>query len=144
MGSSGVPASVVPESEHGGLPEWAYERFRPLPFQPMTLIVEDLQFPSKGLAIRGSTRNTIPPGGNPAMNLRVIFTNVRLIFWPLCMAYVAFLLAGSKNAPSLNVVIIAAFLGALIGFALGIMFANRAHRRHRENVLGKTIARIYR
>jgi ABC-type phosphate/phosphonate transport system permease subunit len=27
------------------------------------------------------------------------------------------------------VVIIAAFLGALIGFALGIMFANRAHRK---------------
>ena len=65
----------------------------------------------------------------PAMNLRVIFTNLRLVFWPLCMAYVAFLLAGTKNAPSLNVFIVAAFLGALIGFALGIMFANRAHRK---------------
>jgi membrane protein YqaA with SNARE-associated domain len=45
------------------------------------------------------------------------------------MAYVGFLLAGAKSAPSLNVLIIAAFLGALIGFALGIMFANRAHRK---------------
>jgi hypothetical protein len=55
--------------------------------------------------------------------------NLRLILWTLCMAYVGFLLAGTKSAPSLNVVIIAAFLGALIGFALGIMFANRAHRK---------------
>jgi ABC-type antimicrobial peptide transport system permease subunit len=78
------------------------------------------------------------------MNLRVIFTNLRLIFWPLCMAYVAFLLAGTKSASSLNVFIIAAFLGALIGFCLGIMFANRARRKHREDVLGKTIARISR
>ena len=53
----------------------------------------------------------------------------RLILWTLCMAYVGFLLAGTKSASSLNVVIIAAFLGALIGFALGIMFANRAHRK---------------
>jgi membrane protein YqaA with SNARE-associated domain len=60
------------------------------------------------------------------------------------MAYVAFLLASTKSASSLNVVIIAAFLGAMIGFCLGIMFANRARRRNRENVLGKTIARIYR
>jgi hypothetical protein len=55
--------------------------------------------------------------------------SLRLIFWPLCMAYVAFLLGSTKSASSLNVLIIAAFLGALIGFALGIMFANRAHRK---------------
>jgi membrane protein DedA with SNARE-associated domain len=45
------------------------------------------------------------------------------------MAYVAFLFASTRGAPTLNVVIIAAFLGALIGFALGIMFASRAHRK---------------
>ena len=55
--------------------------------------------------------------------------NLRLIFWPLCMAYIGFLLATTKSASSLNVVIIAAFLGALIGFALGIMYGNRAHRK---------------
>jgi TRAP-type uncharacterized transport system fused permease subunit len=63
------------------------------------------------------------------VNLRQIFTNLRLVVWPLCMAYVAFLLASTKSAASFNVMIIAAFLGALIGFALGIMFANRAHRK---------------
>jgi ABC-type phosphate/phosphonate transport system permease subunit len=67
------------------------------------------------------------------MNLPVMFTNFRLVFWPLGMAYVAFLLAGTKGASSLDVVIIAVFLGALIGFALGIMFANRAHRKAHLN-----------
>jgi len=62
-------------------------------------------------------------------NLRLVFTNLRLVIWPLCMAYVAFLLATTKGATSLNMLIIAAFLGALIGFALGIMFANRAQRK---------------
>ena len=70
--------------------------------------------------------------------------SVRLVLWTPCMAYVGFLLAGAKNAAPPSIAITAAFLGAMIGFALGIMFANRAHRRHRENVLGKTIARIYR
>jgi len=63
------------------------------------------------------------------MNLRLIFTNLRLVIWPLFMAYVAFLLATTKRAASLNVMITAAFLGAMIGFCLGIMFANRAHRK---------------
>src|SRR5580704_256136 len=63
------------------------------------------------------------------MNLRQIFTNLRLVIWPLCMAYVAFLLPTTKSAASLSVMIIAGFLGAMIGFALGIMFANRAHRK---------------
>jgi RsiW-degrading membrane proteinase PrsW (M82 family) len=63
------------------------------------------------------------------MNLRLVFSSLRLVIWPLCMAYVAFLLATAKSAASLNMLIIAAFLGALIGFALGIMFTNRAHRK---------------
>jgi membrane associated rhomboid family serine protease len=68
--------------------------------------------------------------------------SLRLIVWTLCMAYVAFLLAGTKGAFSPGIAITAAFLGAMIGFCLGIMFANRAHRRHREDVLGGTIARM--
>jgi hypothetical protein len=67
--------------------------------------------------------------------------SVRLIFWMLCMAYVGFLLAGTESASSLNILIAGAFLGAMMGFALGIMFANRAHRRHIENMLGRTNAR---
>ena len=37
--------------------------------------------------------------------------SLRPIVWPVCMAYVAFLLAGTKKAPTLNVIIVAAFLG---------------------------------
>jgi TRAP-type uncharacterized transport system fused permease subunit len=70
------------------------------------------------------------------MNLRLVFANLRLVIWPLCMAYAAFLLADTKSVSSLSVMITAAFLGAMIGFCLGIMFANRAVRRRRENVLG--------
>ena len=54
--------------------------------------------------------------------------NLRLILWTLCMAYVGFLLASTMTASSLNVAI-ATFIGALIGFALGLMFGNRAHRK---------------
>ncbi len=77
------------------------------------------------------------------MNLRQIFSNLRLVIWPLCMAYAAFLLAGTKGAFSPGIAIIAAFLGAVIGFCLGIMFANRAVRRRRENVLGVNVARTF-
>ena len=55
-----------------------------------------------------------------------------------------FLLTGTKRTSSLSVPITAAFLGAMIGFCLGIMFANRAVRRRRENVLGVNVARTYR
>jgi len=71
-------------------------------------------------------------------------SRLRLIIWPLCTAYVAFLLAGTKSVSSLSIMITAAFLGAMIGFCLGIMFANRAVRRHRENVVGVKVARMYR
>jgi len=54
---------------------------------------------------------------------------VRLIFWTLCLAYVGFLLAGTKGVSSASVAVTAAFLGAMIGFALGVMFANRARRK---------------
>jgi hypothetical protein len=108
-----------------------------MPLSPSRLIGDDLQSPQKTLAIPRSMRNTIPPGGNPNMSLR-------LIVWPLCMAYVAFLLAGTKGAFSPGIAITAAFLGAMIGFCLGIMFANRALRRHRENVPGVNVARTFR
>jgi membrane associated rhomboid family serine protease len=59
--------------------------------------------------------------------------SVRLVLWTPCMAYVGFLLAGARNAAPPSIAITAAFLGAMIGFALGIMFANRAHRRHTQH-----------
>jgi hypothetical protein len=42
------------------------------------------------------------------------------------MAYAAFLLADTKSVSSLSVMITAAFLGAMLGFCLGIMFATHA------------------
>jgi len=47
----------------------------------------------------------------------------------LIIAYVGFLLLGGKNLTSLGQVVTAAFLGALLGFLLAIMFTLRQHRR---------------
>jgi membrane associated rhomboid family serine protease len=59
--------------------------------------------------------------------------SLRLILWTLFLGYVGFLLASTKNASSLSIDIVGAFLGAVIGLALGAMFAKRARRRHIEN-----------
>lgn len=56
--------------------------------------------------------------------------NLRLILWTVGMAYLAFLFAHNEGGSSLSVEFAAAFLGALIGFSLGAMFANRAKRKH--------------
>jgi hypothetical protein len=58
---------------------------------------------------------------------------LRFAFWTGSMAYIAFLFA--HFAPDIGhsspgVVPTAAFLGALLGFALGYMFANRVKRKH--------------
>jgi hypothetical protein len=55
---------------------------------------------------------------------------VRIILWTLCLAYVSFLLAGGKNAPSITVMMAAASIGAASGFGLGTMFNRRASRKH--------------
>jgi hypothetical protein len=55
---------------------------------------------------------------------------VRIVLWTLCSAYVGFLLAGGKNAPSITVVIAAALIGAASGFGVGTMFERRAARKH--------------
>jgi hypothetical protein len=58
---------------------------------------------------------------------------LRLAFWTGSMAYIAFLFAHfapdyAHSSP--GVMPTAAFLGALLGFALGWMFANRVKRKH--------------
>jgi len=62
--------------------------------------------------------------------------SLRRILWILFLAYVGFLLASTKSASSLSIDIVGAFLGAVIGFALGAMFAKRARRRHVESMHG--------
>jgi membrane protein DedA with SNARE-associated domain len=58
---------------------------------------------------------------------------LRFVFWTGSMAYIALLFA--HFAPDIGhsspgVMPTAAFLGALLGFALGYMFANRVKRKH--------------
>jgi len=53
----------------------------------------------------------------------------RLILWIPTLAYAGFLLLGGKSLTSLGQVFTAAFLGALLGFLLAIMFTLRQHRR---------------
>jgi hypothetical protein len=56
--------------------------------------------------------------------------NLRLVLWTVGMAYLAFLFAHNKPGLSLTVEFTAALLGAVIGFGLGGMFANREKRKH--------------
>jgi ABC-type phosphate/phosphonate transport system permease subunit len=58
------------------------------------------------------------------MNFRL-----RMILWIPTLAYAGFLLLGGKNLTSLGQVVTAAFLGALLGFLLAVMFTLRQHRR---------------
>jgi len=54
---------------------------------------------------------------------------LRLAFWTVAMAYVSFLFARGDGHSSPGTMLTAAFLGALLGFALGGMFANRVKRK---------------
>ena len=54
---------------------------------------------------------------------------VRMILWTLALAYVGFLMTGGNGVPSPSMMITTAFLGALLGFLLAIMFTLREHRR---------------
>ena len=55
---------------------------------------------------------------------------VRIVLWPLAMAYVAFLFVyGAKSNSSPAMLFTTAFFGALIGFLVGLMFSARKHRR---------------
>lgn len=54
---------------------------------------------------------------------------VRLAFWTLAGAYTAFIFAHGNGGSTFSVFLTAALLGALLGFSLGGMFANRATRK---------------
>ena len=54
---------------------------------------------------------------------------LRLGFWTVALAYTAFLIARGNGGSSLSVIFTAAFLGAMMGFGLGCVFANRAARQ---------------
>src|ERR1700693_4770994 len=68
---------------------------------------------------------------------------VRAIFWTAAMAYTGFILTGQGLRTLNNLSITEAFLGALAGFFLAMMFTLRERRRQRPAFVGHSIARIF-
>ena len=56
----------------------------------------------------------------------------RMILWIPTAAYAGFLLLGVTNLASLSQVVLAVFLGALLGFLLAAMFTMRQIRRQKR------------
>jgi hypothetical protein len=69
--------------------------------------------------------------------------SVRVILWTLAMAYTGFLLTGQGLRTFNSLSITEAFLGALIGFFLAIMFTLRERRRQRPALVAYSIAQIF-
>jgi hypothetical protein len=67
---------------------------------------------------------------------------VRAIFWTVAMAYTGFLLTGQGLRTFNSLSITEAFLGALTGFFLAIMFTLREKRRQRPALVAYSIAQI--
>lgn len=69
--------------------------------------------------------------------------SVRVILWTAAMAYTGFILTnqGLRTFNSLSVT--EAFLGALAGFSLAIMFTLRERRRQRPAFVAHSIARMF-
>ena len=68
---------------------------------------------------------------------------VRAIFWTVAMAYTGFLLTGQGLRTFNSLSITEAFLGALTGFFLAIMFTLRERRRQRPALVAYSIAQIF-
>jgi hypothetical protein len=69
--------------------------------------------------------------------------SVRVILWTVAMAYTGFILTGQGLRPFNSLSITEAFLGALTGFFLAIMFTLRERRRQRPAFVAHSIAQIY-
>ncbi len=67
---------------------------------------------------------------------------IRVILWPLAMAYTGFLLTGQGLQTFNSLAITEALLGALTGFLLAIMFTLREKRRRRPAFVAHSIAHI--
>ena len=68
--------------------------------------------------------------------------SVRVISWTVAMAYTGFLLTGQGLRTFNSLSITEAFLGALAGFFLAIMFTLREKRRQRPAFMAHSIAQI--
>jgi len=68
---------------------------------------------------------------------------VRVILWTLVMAYSGFLLTGQGLRTFNSLSITEAFLGALTGFLLAIMFTLREKRRQRPAIVTYSMEQIF-
>jgi hypothetical protein len=68
---------------------------------------------------------------------------VRVILWTLAMAYAGFLLTGQGLRTFNSLSITEAFLGALTGFLLAIMFTLRERRRQRPAFVTYSIEQMF-
>ncbi len=69
--------------------------------------------------------------------------SVRVILWTVAMACSGFVLTGQGLRTFNSLSITEAFLGALTGFFLAIMFTLRERRRQRPAVVAYSIAQIF-
>jgi hypothetical protein len=69
--------------------------------------------------------------------------SVRVILWTAAMAYTGFILTNQGLRTFNSLSITEAFLGALAGFFLAVMFTLRERRRHRPAFIGHSIAQIF-
>jgi hypothetical protein len=69
--------------------------------------------------------------------------SVRVVLWTVAMAYTGFILANQGLRTFNSLSITEAFLGALEGFFLAIMFTLRERRRRRPAFVGHSIAQIF-
>jgi hypothetical protein len=67
---------------------------------------------------------------------------VRIILWPATMSYTGFILTGQGLRTFNRLSITEAFLGALTGLLLAIMFTLREKRRQRPAFVAHSIAQI--
>jgi hypothetical protein len=68
---------------------------------------------------------------------------VRLILWTVTMAYTGFLLTGQGLRTFNSLAITEAFLGALTGCLLAIMFTLRERRRQRPALVAYSIEQVF-
>jgi hypothetical protein len=69
--------------------------------------------------------------------------SVRVILWTAAMAYTGFILTNQGLRTFNGLSITEAFLGALTGFFLAIMFTLRERRRQRPAFVAYSIAQIF-
>jgi len=69
--------------------------------------------------------------------------SVRIILWTTAMSYTGFILTNQGLRTFNGVSMTEAFLGALAGFFLAIMFRLREKRRQRPAFVAHSVAQIY-